>query len=288
MNMFRIASSVLSLVSFSSMGLVGLFGGSCIGAQITASILLSGLSVAKTSLHTTRPLEIGPLPTECVPSNDKISIPYVAIIIMAYAALVSASLFCSRQPASIASIRARFQQQHRQSPASESMDVVVDSPCNRRPPRGLHLFHRPALPNILTFGRTRIPLESPIFVLERFFPAGLHAAGRAAMSCISTAKIYISLHGWQHSKTVLFAIGCYPSLILVKRGVRSLIGIRSPTLMELIIPAGIYNEAKAYLFVPGVFAGSAVIVAFSPQLDRIICFFVIPSAPISPPCQLCS
>ncbi|KAJ6591217.1 hypothetical protein DFH09DRAFT_1420229 [Mycena vulgaris] len=88
--MLQIPSSTLSLFSFSFKGLVGLLGGFCIGVQVTASILLSSLSVAKNSA--TRTVEIILLPTKCDPSNGAISFPYVALI--AYATAIFASLFC--------------------------------------------------------------------------------------------------------------------------------------------------------------------------------------------------
>ncbi|KAJ6591231.1 hypothetical protein DFH09DRAFT_1273868 [Mycena vulgaris] len=90
--MLQIPSSALSLFS-SSKGLVGFLGGFCIGAQVTANIFLSSLSVAKnSSLRATRTLEIILLPTKCDLSNGTISSSYVALI--AYATVVFASLFC--------------------------------------------------------------------------------------------------------------------------------------------------------------------------------------------------
>lgn len=93
-NMLQIPSSVLSLFSFSSKGLAGLFGGFCIGAQLTVSIVLSGLSVPKItdSLNlATRTTEIVLLPTKCALSNGTISFPYVAA--MGYATIIFASFF---------------------------------------------------------------------------------------------------------------------------------------------------------------------------------------------------
>ncbi|KAJ6572078.1 hypothetical protein B0H19DRAFT_1372972, partial [Mycena capillaripes] len=91
--MLQIPSSVFTLVSFSSKGLVGLFGGFCIGAQLALNIVLSGLSeVPKNSLSfATRTTEIVLLPTKCVLSNGTISFPYVAA--MGYATVVFAGLF---------------------------------------------------------------------------------------------------------------------------------------------------------------------------------------------------
>ncbi|KAJ6591243.1 hypothetical protein DFH09DRAFT_1139090, partial [Mycena vulgaris] len=91
--MLQIRSSALSLFSFSFKGLVSFLGGFCIGAQVTANILLSSLSAAKnSSLRATRTFEIILLPTKCDLSNGTISSPYVALI--AYATVVFASLFC--------------------------------------------------------------------------------------------------------------------------------------------------------------------------------------------------
>jgi hypothetical protein len=88
--MLQIPTSALSLFS-SSKGLVGLFGGFFIGAQVTLNIVLSGQSVPKTSLYATRTTEIVLMPTKCVPSNGTIHLPYVAA--MGYAIVIFASLF---------------------------------------------------------------------------------------------------------------------------------------------------------------------------------------------------
>ncbi|KAJ6572034.1 hypothetical protein B0H19DRAFT_675648 [Mycena capillaripes] len=91
--MLQIPSSVFTLVSFSSKGFVGLFGGFCIGAQLALNIVLSGLSeVPKNSLSfATRTTEIFLLPTKCGLSSGTISFPYVAA--MGYATVVFAGLF---------------------------------------------------------------------------------------------------------------------------------------------------------------------------------------------------
>ncbi|KAJ7701872.1 hypothetical protein B0H17DRAFT_1327488 [Mycena rosella] len=293
--------SVVSLVSFSSKGLVGLFGGFCIGAQITASILLSGLSVAKNSLNATRTLEIVLLPTKCVPSNDIVSIPYVAI--MAYTTLISASLFCilrakgfssspNRSPpspddpfptdsntSSSASSSVRNHRAFGNQPPSPPSGPGSSGSTDKapRPDRWMWLWIIPVIVALLAayiyFTDQHLPTKlpalvreppwiQPIFVLEHFFFDGLHAAGRAAISCISKAKAYISLHGLQYSKILLLAIGCYSSLILVKRGVQRLIGI--------LIPRFIYDEVELYQRVLGAYVGSAVIIASSPHLSWII------------------
>ncbi|KAJ7845091.1 hypothetical protein B0H13DRAFT_2676039 [Mycena leptocephala] len=95
--MLQIPSSVLSLFSFSSKGLVGLLGGFCIGAQLTVSIVLSSLSVPKItdSLNlATRTTEVVLLPTKCALSNGTISFPYVAA--MGYATIIFASFYILR------------------------------------------------------------------------------------------------------------------------------------------------------------------------------------------------
>ncbi|KAJ7701857.1 hypothetical protein B0H17DRAFT_1195069 [Mycena rosella] len=291
--------SVLRLVSFSSKGLVGLFGGFCIGAQITASILLSGLSVAKNSLNATRTLEIVLLPTKCVPSNDSISIPYVAI--MAYAALVSASLFCilrakgfssssdgsppsSDDPvptdstaSSSASSSVRNHHAVGNQPPSPPSELASSSSTDKAPRRNrwMWLWIIPVIVVLLAayiyFTDQHVPTKlpavvrespwiQPIYVLERLFFDGLHGMGHAAISCISQATIYISLHGLQQSKILLLAIGCYSSLILVKRGVQRLIGA--------LIPTFICNDEFAQ-FVLGILAGSAVIIGSFSQLSWI-------------------
>ncbi|KAJ7138408.1 hypothetical protein C8R43DRAFT_1238713 [Mycena crocata] len=85
--------STLSLVSLSSKSLVGLFGSMFVGAQVTFTVVLSGLSVPKTSLRatpTTR--ETALLPTKCVLSSGSALFPRVCITIGF--AVVLASLFC--------------------------------------------------------------------------------------------------------------------------------------------------------------------------------------------------
>ncbi|KAJ7481787.1 hypothetical protein FB451DRAFT_1444363 [Mycena latifolia] len=93
--MLQIPSSVLSLFSFSSKGLVGLFGGFYVGAQITASILLSGLSdvssLKSSNFRATRTLKAVLQPTKCVPSSSTASFSYVVIV--AYVTVMFASLF---------------------------------------------------------------------------------------------------------------------------------------------------------------------------------------------------
>ncbi|KAJ7121015.1 hypothetical protein C8R44DRAFT_853337 [Mycena epipterygia] len=88
--MLHIPSSVFTVFYFSSKGLVGLFGGFCVGAQIGVSLVLSGS--LKSSLRATRTIETVLLPTKCVYSTASISFPYVAA--MGYATVIFASLFC--------------------------------------------------------------------------------------------------------------------------------------------------------------------------------------------------
>ncbi|KAJ7512526.1 hypothetical protein B0H11DRAFT_1951577, partial [Mycena galericulata] len=72
--------------------LVGLFGRFCVGAQVTVSRVLFGLSVPKNSFRATPTTGHVLLPTKCVPSSGTAPFPYVAAI--GYAAIVLASLFC--------------------------------------------------------------------------------------------------------------------------------------------------------------------------------------------------
>ncbi|KAJ7093899.1 hypothetical protein B0H15DRAFT_947235 [Mycena belliarum] len=92
--MLQTPSSILSFSSLSK-ALVGLLGGFCIGAQITASIVLPGLVQVpnlKKLLHASPTLEIVLIPTKCVPSSGDVSLPYVAVV--AYATIVFTGLFC--------------------------------------------------------------------------------------------------------------------------------------------------------------------------------------------------
>ncbi|KAJ7512523.1 hypothetical protein B0H11DRAFT_2182821 [Mycena galericulata] len=89
--MLHILSPVLTFFS-SPKGLVGFFGGFCVGAQVTVSRVLSGLSVPKNSFRATQTTGHVLLPTKCVPSSGTALFPYVAAI--GYAAIVLASLFC--------------------------------------------------------------------------------------------------------------------------------------------------------------------------------------------------
>ncbi|KAJ7138421.1 hypothetical protein C8R43DRAFT_955285 [Mycena crocata] len=85
--------STLSLISLSSKSLGGLFGSVFIGAQVTFTVVLSGLSVPKTSLSATPTREIALLPTKCVLSTGSILFPRVCVAIV-FTAVVSASLLC--------------------------------------------------------------------------------------------------------------------------------------------------------------------------------------------------
>ncbi|KAJ7173080.1 hypothetical protein C8R43DRAFT_1119884 [Mycena crocata] len=92
--MLQMPSSILSLVSFSK-GLVGLFGGVCIGIQVALNIVVSGLSNPKTSvLIATRTAGNVPSPSKCVPSSGSFPFPFAYVAALAFATFVFAALFC--------------------------------------------------------------------------------------------------------------------------------------------------------------------------------------------------
>ncbi|KAJ7928156.1 hypothetical protein B0H13DRAFT_1969655 [Mycena leptocephala] len=217
--MLQIPTSALSLFSFSSKGLVGLFGGFFIGAQVTLNMI--SLCDSNHRNH--------PMPTKCVPSNGTINFPYVAA--MGYAIVIFASLFSilrakgfqalpdggppspddpslmtRRYPTALfhlhAIISAQVPSHHRlarprfkfklsQRPTTESVDVgLADSHFARarRRTRGIVAFARQILSAI-----------------ERFFRDQWIAAG----SWISGVKIYISQNGRQLSKILLLALASH-------------------------------------------------------------------------------
>ncbi|KAJ7173138.1 hypothetical protein C8R43DRAFT_944161 [Mycena crocata] len=94
--MLQMPSSILNLVSFSK-GLVGLFGGVCIGTQVVFSIVASGLSNPKTSVTVfiaTRTTAILPSPTKCVPLSGFYPFPFAYVAALGFAPFVFAALFC--------------------------------------------------------------------------------------------------------------------------------------------------------------------------------------------------
>ncbi|KAJ7928148.1 hypothetical protein B0H13DRAFT_2265369 [Mycena leptocephala] len=257
--MLQIPTSALSLFSFSSKGLVGPFGGFFI-AQVTLNmIVLSGLSVPKTSLYATRTTEIILMPTKCVPSNGTIHLPYVAA--MGYAIVSFASLFSI--------LRAKgFQALPDGGPSSADDPIphdssvsnrAIPSACNHigtgtQPPSPppdpgsssssanaprrnpwmwvLLIFILLALVVVLGgyfihFAYPDSPAAASVSRIVAFARQILSAIERffrdrwiAAGSWISIVKIYISQNGRQLSKIVLLAFASHFVCLLVFTGLR--------------------------------------------------------------------
>ncbi|KAJ7931254.1 hypothetical protein B0H13DRAFT_1959618 [Mycena leptocephala] len=240
--MLQIPTSALSLFSFSSKGLVGLFGGFFIGAQVTLNmIVLSGLSVPKTSLYATRTTEIILMPTKCVPSNGTIHFPYVAA--MGYAIVIFASLFSILRAKGFQALPDGGPPSpddpipHDSSPPSPPPDPGSSSSSANAPRQnpwmwvllilillalvvvlGGYFIHfaYPDSPAAASVSRIVAFARQILSAIERFFRDQWIAAG----SWISGVKIYISQNGRQLSKILLLALASHFVCLLVFTGLR--------------------------------------------------------------------
>ncbi|KAJ6562510.1 hypothetical protein B0H19DRAFT_1069122 [Mycena capillaripes] len=261
-------SSILTLFSFSSKGLVGLFGGFCIGAQVSVSIVLSGLSVSKIhgSLLATRTTEIVLLPTKCVPSNGTASFPYVAA--MGYATVVFASLFCI--------LRAKgFITQ----PPSPPPDPSSSCSTNKDPRRNgwlwllLLLFSLLAMLLVWTYAYFYLTSPEPptpllAFILGRVLSvaeACFHKGRIAIVAVVSnstayiaTIRTYLALYSRQYSVLLLFAAASHSCFFFIYWG--------SSTLRSRIALCiyGCFNYHGA------VFLGSICLLLFVSRLNWIL------------------
>ncbi|KAF7342091.1 hypothetical protein MVEN_01796400 [Mycena venus] len=208
--MLQLPSSVLSTYASTSKGLVGLFGGFCVGAQLAFGIALSSLSVPKIqdSVIASRTTKLGLLPTKCVLSNGTVSFPYVAA--MGYATIIFASLFCI--------LRAKgFFSRPPSPPPESSASCSMD-----KDPRwkiwlwilllllclivmfvvGTYAFFYFACPDSPTAMSAFMSFwVRSLSVAERHFYSGCIAGS----AYISTIKSYISTHGFQYSKLFVLA-----------------------------------------------------------------------------------
>ncbi|KAJ6532699.1 hypothetical protein DFH09DRAFT_1370195 [Mycena vulgaris] len=249
--MLQIPSSVLSLFSFSSKGLTGLFGGFCIGAQVTFTVVLSAMSgsVPKDSFYdATRTIEIILLPTKCLLSTGTVSFPYTAAT--AYATVTFASLFyifrakgfsCSFTPSPYINpdpTPHNSMQSTSSSPPHNQIGAQPPSPppdsgsscsADKTPRRSLWVWILCLIVFILVISGvvgayvyfTTHDSHKRLTALVAFSHHGLSQIERgffggssAAASCISRFKTYISLHGWQHSKILLVALSSHSVSLL--------------------------------------------------------------------------
>ncbi|KAJ7098340.1 hypothetical protein C8R44DRAFT_988866 [Mycena epipterygia] len=251
--MLHIPSSVFSFFSFSK-GLVGLFGGVCIGARVASTLVLS---VPKNS--PTRTIEIVLLPTACVLSTGPVSFPYVAT--MGYATIIltsaicilraKASVSCSQAlphgtpPSSDPPIYDTFPQYDR--PLVPAQHSVGDQPPTPPPELGSSCSADKALRRSLWawllaliiivlalvggyiyFTASEVPdslirvissiVQGLSWIEQCFFRGWI-----AAMSWISAIKTYVSLHGWHHSKILLLALSTHSICFLAVSGLRRLL-----------------------------------------------------------------
>ncbi|KAJ6466629.1 hypothetical protein DFH09DRAFT_1381688 [Mycena vulgaris] len=224
--MLQIPSSVLSLFSFSSKGLAGLFGGFCIGAQITFTVVLSAMSgsIPKDSFYdATRTIKIVLLPTKCLLSTGTVSFPYTAAI--AYATVTFASLFyifrakgisCSFTPSP-----------HRNpdpTPHNSTQSTSSSPPHNQigaQPPSPPPDSAISGVVGAYVYFTTHDSCKR-LTALAAFSHHGLSQIEQgffdgcsAVASCILSFKTHISLRGWQYSKILLVALSTHSVSLLV-------------------------------------------------------------------------
>ncbi|KAJ7098317.1 hypothetical protein C8R44DRAFT_947879 [Mycena epipterygia] len=260
--MLDIPSSVFSFFSFSK-GLVGLFGGVCIGARVASTFVLS---VPKNS--PTRTIEIVLLPTTCVLSTGPVFFPYVAA--MGYATVILASAICilrAKAPVSCSQvlppgtplssdppIHDTFPQDVRPlTPAQHGVDDQPPAPppelgssckADKAPRRSLWAWLFALITIVLalvggyiyftgsevpdSFIRVASSIVQGLLWVEQCFIGGWIAVA----SWISTIKSYVSLHGWHHSKILLLALSTHSVCLLVVSGLyrlrRRLVYLRDP------------------------------------------------------------
>ncbi|KAJ6532694.1 hypothetical protein DFH09DRAFT_1407931 [Mycena vulgaris] len=258
--MLQIPSSILSLSSFSSKSLTGLFGGFCIGAQVIFTVVLSAMSgsIPKDSFYyATRTTEIALLPTKCLLSTGTISFPYVATI--AYATVTFASLFyilrakgfsCSSAPSphrnpdptphdsQSPSSRAHNQNGVGTQPPSPPPESGSSCSVDKTPRRSLWAWLLCLIVFILTISGvagayvylTIHESRKRLTALAAFSHHGLWQIERgffggcsAVASCILRFKTYISLHGSRHSKIVLIALSSHSASLLVVCALRRML-----------------------------------------------------------------
>ncbi|KAJ7138523.1 hypothetical protein C8R43DRAFT_955373 [Mycena crocata] len=233
--------STLSLVSLSSKSLVGLFGSMFIGAQVTFTVMLSGLSVPKTSLRATPTREIALLPTKCVLSSGSNIFPRVCITV-GFATVVLASLFCIfRAKGFISSTSSQKKNDVASQPPSPPPEPGSSSSAVKAPwPIRWLLFlmiallvllivaagivacayftHSvpPPLRELASFCSQRLWICSPL-QKEHFVTAETNFwdAWDVVLSYPAAAVSYLSEHGLRHSKLLLLALTTHLICLLI-------------------------------------------------------------------------
>lgn len=295
--MLQTPSSILSFSSLSK-ALVGLLGGFCIGAQITASIVLPGLVQVpnlKKLLHASPTLEIVLIPTKCVPSSGDVSLPYVAVV--AYATIVFTGLFCilrakgfsSRSGSQPSDIPRPFRASNLRAQPPSPPPEPGSSGSTAKPRRRTRWIHWLLLLIVFLLGAAALYLH----LVDSDLPAGLHGDAShwfflfehnllawqcAVESYMSRVKIYISLRGLHHLRFLLLVTASYPGLILVP--------ILSKTVLRRLrrlIPGPSYRQVQPDPFhrILCIALASAVIMTFCPYFNLIVWvwFFFEPDNP---------
>ncbi|KAJ7773180.1 hypothetical protein B0H16DRAFT_1714079 [Mycena metata] len=236
-------SSVVSLSS-SSKGFVGLF---CIGAQVMLSTFLAGVQNTSSATRTTK---LTLLPTKCVLSNGTLSNPYVAA--MGYATVIFATLFfilrvkgfthtspgppsptppspeypvLSSSKISPGSIPPRHNRSGMGSeppspPPDPGSDSADDTP-RRNPWWLLLLLIAFAVGSYLYFTRNPDVVETLTGQIVSTMEQYVLGIWDGWTKAVSTARIYISGHGWQIARIILLALAthciCFTVVAILRR-----------------------------------------------------------------------
>ncbi|KAJ7150975.1 hypothetical protein C8R43DRAFT_1127886 [Mycena crocata] len=228
--------STLSLVSLSSKSLVGLFGSMFIGAQVTFTVVLSGLSVPKTSLLSATPTrEIALLPTKCVLSSGFVLFPRVCTTI-GFVSVVLASLFCVLHAKGFTSSSSPTQKQNdvASQPPSPPPEPGPSSSAVKAPRRiRWLLFLMVALLVLLILAAgvgvymyltnsVSPPLQEFAFffsgnasMVEEYFWGRWFAAVSYVTSYAGSIKAYILAHGTHHSKLLFVSLATHFACLLI-------------------------------------------------------------------------
>ncbi|KAJ7775738.1 hypothetical protein DFH07DRAFT_984836 [Mycena maculata] len=232
--MHQIPSSILSLFSLSP-GVVGLFGGFFIGAQLVVPSILSGRSAPKYSA--TRTTEITLAPTKWDPSSIPIAFPYVATV--GFAAFIFASLFCILRAKGF-SFSSSPGPNERPRPESPPPSPGSNSSAQRAPRRYtwlwfilliLTLLALGILAAYLYFDPYKIP--TPANVFASLFPSScskgmswierrIWDCGLVAVAFVSDLNTQIFLHSRQYCKVILLALAGHFGALIITSAFRRL------------------------------------------------------------------
>ncbi|KAJ7775747.1 hypothetical protein DFH07DRAFT_984865 [Mycena maculata] len=232
--MLQIPSSAFSLFS-SSPGVVGLFGGFFIVAQLVVPFILSGQTAPKYSA--TRTIDITLAPTKCDPSSIPTAFPYVAAV--GFAAFIFASLFCILRAKGF-SFSSSPGPNERPRSESPPPSPGSNSSAQRAPRRYPWLWFILLILALLAIGilaaylyfdsRVVVPvnaLASRSSQALSSIEARIRDWGSEVMVFISDLKTQIFLHGQQYCEFILFAFAghCVALLVVLAfRPLYSLIG----------------------------------------------------------------